>query len=217
MALNQPRQPSVSAPPGMRWEVVSSTDVSLGGGQEWSSQPILLAANEIACLRCDAPVRFYAGIFEEGEYQAARRRSQLAFPFVRGTDQTTFERVVRISNAGSYRVVLRIGVFAPAGQISVGVWRAVDVPVPATVPITEDSSAEVHRSKRGRWAFAGIAAVVGAVGVWLLWYDFAVVGLTNRSLFFAALSSEAEAVLAVAAVIAGMYALWRELVFPRRK
>ncbi len=195
-------------------------EVALGGGQEWTSEPLHFGAGDYICLRCDSAVRFYAGLFEENEYAAARSRSPTVFPFVRGTDQTVFEKPVEVRFPSAYRVVLRIGIFAPVGLIKATLWRAAKIVAPTRAPMAslpEDPSAELARSRRGRLYFSGILTAVVAIGVWLLWYDFSVIGPSNRTDFFNALSAEATAVLAIGVVLGGLYAMWRELGFPQRK
>lgn len=164
-------------------------------------------------------MRFYSGLFEEGEYSEARKKSLAIFPFVRGSDATGHEELREVRADTQYRVVLRVGAFAPGGRVRLGLWKAVPVAAAGQIrerDLREDPAAELGRSKWGRAYFTGIAAVVIVIALWLLTYDFYVIGLANRTAFFNALSAEGNAVLAVSIVLGGLFAAWREWVFPRR-
>jgi hypothetical protein len=131
-----------------------------------------------------------------------------------------YDEIHEVGAESSYRVVLRVGVFAPGGRIRVGVWRAVTVtpPVqPASVALTEDKDAEKRRAKAGTYRFIILSAGAILVAVWLLGYDFCVIGFSNRGEFFSALNAEASAVFSVSVVLGGLYAAWREWVAPHRK
>lgn len=215
-----PSLPVTSPPTGTRWEPEFSTEVVLGGGQEWTSNPLRFAARETIDLRCDAGVRFYAGFFEENEYAEARRKGGATFPFLRGSDRIEYDEVREVEAGSAYRVVLRIGVFAPGGRIRVGVWRAATIAAPAlspSAPITEDMGAENRRARAGKFRFGILAAGVIAIAIWLLGYDFFVIGFSNPGEFYSALNAEASAVFSVSVVLGGLYAAWREWVAPHKR
>jgi hypothetical protein len=169
-------------------------------------------------LRCDSRVRFYSGLFDQDEYAAARRKSATIFPFERGTDTTSHEEVREPRSPAVYRVVLRIGVLAPKGVITASVWKAARTAVPqSSASLREDLGTTETATKRAWIYFGFLVAVVTVIGLWLLWYDFVVITLSNRPVFFNALNAEGTAVFAVVAVAGGLYGVWRALGFPRRK
>jgi hypothetical protein len=221
--------------------------VELGGGQEWTSDPLQFASGDTIALRCDSSVRFYSGLFEESEYSAARQRSPAVFPFVRGSDTVGHEQIRQVGTATTFRVVLRVGAFAPGGRIVVGVWKSERSTLPMTPPasatpsgglgssveavageaavraaaigaaLAEDSEAERKRVRRGKRYFAVLLVVIALVGLLILWDDFIIIGFGDRSDFYNALTAEATAVLAIGVVVGGTYAMWREFVAPRPK
>src|SRR5580658_5154822 len=60
--------------------------------------------------------RFYCGLFDKGTYERAMTRGGGAqFPFLFGSDRTTFDRSYDLLRAGSYYVVVRVGIWNPPG------------------------------------------------------------------------------------------------------
>lgn len=80
-------------------------------GGEWHSNPIPLTAGQDLALDARSNARFYAGIFDEANYQRFRQMARPAFPFRFGTDQVAFNVSRRAAVTGQYRIVLRVGVF----------------------------------------------------------------------------------------------------------
>ncbi len=186
----------------------------MGGGQEWHSTPFTIQAGQVALLRCDGTARFYAALVTETDYVNARTRSPLAFPFRRGSDRTTFETSVHPAVPAQYRIVLRVGAFAPPARLMAVFWIARGPsapPAPAPAPL-QDTSAEVERSRRGRRIAYGIGAIVLIIAIWLTWYNIVLFETGNLNLFDNTLNAEATAVIAIVAVIGGLFAVWRELV-----
>lgn len=213
-----PPVPDSRPPANAHWEAHYTTTVTLAGGQEWVSDPLQFEAGETVCLRCDSPVRFYAGLFDQEAYAAARRRNATVFPFQRGTDATAYEEARDVSTRATFRVVLRIGIFAPRGAIRATVWKSVlTAPPPPASTLAEDVRAREVAARRARVAFGSLVVVVVAIGGLLLWYDFGVITLNNRTQFFDALSAEATAVFAVGFVAGGLYGVWKLLGFPHRR
>lgn len=62
-----------------------------------------------------------------------------------------------------------------------------------------------------------VLVVVGVIAVWLLWYDITLFLGGNLALFDETLSSEATAVLAIMAVLGGLYAAYREFIVRKRE
>jgi hypothetical protein len=218
MSLTTPPSPTTPAPPNARWELVYTTNVSLNGGEEWTSQPLSFNQGDRIVLRCDSSVRFYSGLFDQAQYATARRRNATIFPFVRGTDSTTNEVACDVPTPMTYRVVLRIGVFAPKGIITASVWKAV-VPVAPSTParMPEDTDADASAARRAWAYFIALLVIVSAAAAWLLWYDFAVITLGNRDAFFSALNAEGTAVFGVVAVAGAVSGVWLALGLPRGK
>lgn len=215
MALGfEPSPPSYAAPPGLLWKLLSSQPVALGSGQEWHSLPFTIAADTTTALRCDSEVRFYAGLFTEIEYAAARQRSRAFFPFQRGTDRITFEQAFTPGTPIPCRIVLRIGAFAPAGTIRVALWvaRPEETVVHLASPPKEEKEAESRRLKRNRRIMAGILGGVFAIAAWLTWFDVTLFLRGNLGLFDSTLNAEGSAVFAIVAVVSGLYAAYRELI-----
>jgi len=192
--------------------------VTLQAGQEWTSDVLHFQPGDNVCLKCESGVRFYAGLFEANKYDQLRR-GRSVFPFTRGTDRRYFERSLTVPPIPTgYRVVLRIGVFAPGGEIGVAIWKASEIEVASSLAhsvLEVDTSVEKARAKRGRSVFAIALLAVVVSATWLSYYDFVVIGINDRTDFFNALSAEASAVLAVAAVVGGLYGIWKVLVFPK--
>jgi hypothetical protein len=80
-------------------------------GGEWHSNPIPLNPGEDLGLDARGNTRFYAGIFDEANYQRLRQMARPAFPFRFGTDQVAFNISRRAPVPGQYRIVLRVGAF----------------------------------------------------------------------------------------------------------
>lgn len=60
--------------------------------------------------------RFYCGFFDQTTYERAMTRSGGSlFPFVIGSDRTTFDRTYDLSQSGRYYVVIRVGIWNPPG------------------------------------------------------------------------------------------------------
>jgi len=212
MATTATRQPPRLPPPaGYQWQVDFSTTVGLTPGQEWHSEPFPVSLNETLVLQCSSGVRFYAGFPNEGEYLSARTRSPLWYPFQRGTDRTAFEQAVRPGVPELHRIVLRIGAFARPGTIYVSLWKAILVPEPERPAPGQDKVAEMARTKRGRRIFIGVGIGIAIIAVWITWFDAVIFLGGNFTLFDATLDAEATAVLAILAVLGGLFALWREL------
>jgi hypothetical protein len=83
-----------------------------GPGGEWHSNPIAVPAGGDLAVDARSRARFYAGIFDEANYQRLRRLARPSFPFRFGTDQVAFSISRRAPIDDQYRVVLRVGVFA---------------------------------------------------------------------------------------------------------
>jgi|SRR5579875_175257 hypothetical protein len=91
--------------------VIFDGPIVKGPGGEWHSTPIRVPAGNDLAIEARSPVRFYAGIFDEANYQRLRRMAHPAFPFRFGTDQVAFSISRRAPIDDDYRVVLRVGVF----------------------------------------------------------------------------------------------------------
>jgi hypothetical protein len=62
-----------------------------------------------------------------------------------------------------------------------------------------------------------VAAVVAVVALWLLLFDVSLFLRGNLALFDETLNAEATAVLAIVAVLGGLYAAYREFVVRKRE
>jgi len=92
--------------------VLFNGPVVKGPGGEWHTNPIHVPANWDLSVEARSRVRFYAGIFDEPNYQRLRRMARPAFPFRFGTDQVAFSLTRRAPVEDDYRVVIRVSVFA---------------------------------------------------------------------------------------------------------
>jgi hypothetical protein len=96
--------------------------VNLGTGQEWHSHPVYLQQGVRYERAWIGTVRSYVGVWPETAYQQIRARGG-AFPFVFGSDAFSSVRAFVPSAAGQYRLVVRVGVFTPPGQVRAGLYR----------------------------------------------------------------------------------------------
>jgi hypothetical protein len=113
--------PPTTAPDRWRYSLVEQT-VTLGTGQEWHSQPVYLQQGTRFEKAWIGTVRAYVGVWPELAYQQIRGRGG-PFPFAFGSDRFSGVRVFVPRATGQYRLVVRVGVFSPPGQIRAGVYR----------------------------------------------------------------------------------------------
>ena len=66
-------------------------------------------------------VKFYCAVVGEGFYQKMARQRPGLFPFSPGTDRASYQSIFEAPARGPYRVVLRLGMFSPAGKITLRV------------------------------------------------------------------------------------------------
>jgi hypothetical protein len=97
--------------------------ITVGKGREWHSTPFKVAAGDLVTLKAHSPSRFFAGVFSQSEYDAARRRSPLMFPFRLNSDQVAFDRAYSITITSDYRIVIRVSAFQRTTQIQLDVDR----------------------------------------------------------------------------------------------
>jgi hypothetical protein len=95
--------------------------ITLRSGREWHSTPFNLLAGSVVKLDGRGTTRFFAGMFSQGEYDLARQRSPLMFPFRLGSDQLVFNKAYNITIATAYRLVVRVSTFQKAGQVQLDV------------------------------------------------------------------------------------------------
>lgn len=95
--------------------------ITLGNGGEWHSTPFNLPAGSVVKMDGRGTTRFFAGLYSQAEYDLARRRSRLMFPFRLGTDQVVFNKAYNITIATAYRIVLRVSAFQKPGQVQLDV------------------------------------------------------------------------------------------------
>jgi hypothetical protein len=96
--------------------------VTLATGQEWHSQPAYLLQGLRYEKAWIGTVRAYVGLWPEPAYQQIRGRGG-PFPFAFGSDRFSAVRLFVPRATGHYRLVVRVGVFSPPGQIRAGVYR----------------------------------------------------------------------------------------------
>jgi hypothetical protein len=100
------------------WRTVFDNVINLGAGREWHSNAFQLQQGNILSIDADSPdTRFFAGLFSQANYDAARRRSRGMFPFRLGTDQVAFHRAYNVQLTTNYRIVVRVSLFQPGGNI----------------------------------------------------------------------------------------------------
>ena len=113
--------PPTTTPGRWRYNLIDQV-VTLGTGQEWHSHPIYLQQGPRYEKAWIGTVRAYVGVWAEAEYQRLRARGG-AFPFVFGTDAFSGVRTFVTQVGGPFRLVVRVGVFTPPGQVRAGVYR----------------------------------------------------------------------------------------------
>ena len=105
-----------------RWRYTLLDQVlDLGTGQEWHFNPVPLQQRQTYELAWTGSVRAYVGVYENQQYLKLRP-SHGMFPFPFGSDRFTHARQFSPPTTGTYRVVVRVGVFNPPGRVRVGLY-----------------------------------------------------------------------------------------------
>ncbi len=106
-----------------RWRnVLFDHTLDLAGGQEWHSPAVYLYQGPQYELSRVGTVKSYARVVSEAEYASLRPPSG-PFPFVFGSDRFSNNYPFTVNIPGSFRVVLRVGVFNPPGRIRIALTR----------------------------------------------------------------------------------------------
>jgi len=95
--------------------------IPLRNGKEWHSTPFNLTAGDVVKMDAHGTTRFFAGLFSQAEYDLARGRSPLMFPFRLGSDEVAFHRAYNVTITTVHRIVLRVSTFQKSGQIQLDV------------------------------------------------------------------------------------------------
>ncbi|HEV2520644.1 MAG TPA: hypothetical protein VGX00_08565 [Thermoplasmata archaeon] len=95
--------------------------ITLGKGREWHSTPFNLLAGAVVKMDGRGTTRFFAGMFSQAEYDLARQRSPMMFPFRLNTDQVVFNKAYNVTIATAYRIVIRVSVWQKPGQVQLDV------------------------------------------------------------------------------------------------
>lgn len=108
---------------GPRGQLIFHGNIALKRGREWHSTAFPLSVGDVVKFTAEGTTRFFAGLFSQAEYDAARNRSPLMFPFRLGSDQMIFRKAYNIPIATDYRIVLRVSSFQKDGEIQLEVVR----------------------------------------------------------------------------------------------
>jgi len=187
-------------------DILVEERISLGRGSERNYGPYHLLPDSFVKLHCEGDVRFYAGIFSDAEYHAARQQGPKMFPFTFGSDRTSWNLSQNAGREEDYWVVLRVGVFTRSGVIDCRIERVgPDVPAPVAASGRLPSAVSwVARIVGGVWAvvksrlFQAAGTVLVSVADYYVWkYD-------GPSSFFAALTAEGTLSLALVTAYFGV-------------